>query len=61
VSYAPVIEDNTRAAFDPSGTPQPPTLKSSGIKSTVGGSHSVKLTRTGWERIVAEATRMMTA
>jgi len=57
VGYAPAIEEGTRTAFDPQGvTPErPPGHKWQ--KSEVGGHHSVKLTRAGWQRIVEHAAR----
>jgi hypothetical protein len=58
VAYAPVIEYGVRQAYDYSGDPRP--LGYGGgrpsIKSTVGGQHSVALTRAGWQRIVDVVT-----
>jgi hypothetical protein len=56
VAYAPVIEENARAAYDPRGRPRP---KEKGgnrphIRSTVGGHHSVKMTRVNFDRIVGD-------
>lgn len=65
VAYAPVIEENTRAAFDPAGEMPPPRPKGERgagtrrIKSTVGGPHSVALTRAGWQRIVDTVTEQV--
>lgn len=60
VAYAPVIEEGSRAAYDPGGVqrpPQPPGGGTRRIKSTVGGHHSVALTRASWQRLVDAATR----
>ncbi len=56
-SYAPAIEDNLQSSFDERGKDRPPDLRPKGgsrpsIKSTVGGNHSVKKTRAGWQRIL---------
>ena len=54
VAYAPVIEENDRAAYDPRGR-QRPTEKGGNRpaqRSTVGGHHSVRLTRANFDRIV---------
>lgn len=61
VGYAPVIEDSSRASYDPEGIPRPKELPSAGggsqhIKSTVGGNHSVALTIAGLPRIVDAVT-----
>lgn len=62
VAYAPVIEENNRAAYDERGVERPPGLPGQGaggrhIKSLVGGHHSVRLTRAGFPRIIEEETR----
>jgi len=61
IAYAPVIEDNTRASYNPAGLqPKRPSLKNGGtrrIKSTVGGHHSVKMTVAAWPRIVDAANK----
>ena len=66
VAYAPVIEENLRTAYDPRGVqPERPKLPGGGgrtpIKSTVGGHHSVRLTRAGFQRIVAAVAQEVTA
>ena len=64
IAYAPVIEDNTRTAYNPQGVkPKRPSLKDGGtrrIKSTVGGHHSVKLTVAAWPKLVTAATNGVT-
>lgn len=61
VAYARVIEDNNRAAYDARGktndrkNPDGTTRRS--IKSKVGGNHSVKLTRAGWDRLLRSVVR----
>jgi hypothetical protein len=59
VAYAPVIEDNSRAAFEPQGVQAPKREPGAGAlpKSTVGGNHSVKLTRAGMDKITDVAVR----
>jgi len=60
VSYAPAIEYNDRAQYDPRGEDNPdlPTGSTTrAIKSTVGGSHSVALTLSGANLLQAEALR----
>lgn len=61
VSYAPVIEHNLRAAYDPRGVKNerknPNGSYRAPIKSTVGGHHSVKLTVAAADRLQAEALR----
>ena len=57
VAYAPVIEANTKAAYDDRGVPRPKGLPPQGggskhIKSTVGGPHSIAQTVAGFQRIV---------
>ena len=52
VAYAPVIEDNLRSSFNPRGVQPEREPGRKAIKSTVGGSHSVKLTVGGFDRIV---------
>jgi len=64
VAYAPVIEENSRAAYVPSGVQRPkppPGGSTTRHKSTVGGNHSVALTRAGWQRLVEEGTRQVVA
>lgn len=51
VAYAPSIEDAVSYAHG--GTPIQ-------IRSSVGGSHSVKLTRASWQKIVNAAIRQVT-
>lgn len=54
-AYAPVIEENNRAAYDDRGTKPELEAMHTGrkhIKSTVGGHHSVALTRQNFDRIV---------
>jgi hypothetical protein len=53
ISYAPIVESNIRAAFDPSGVTPERSPGQRFIKSTVGGHHSVKLTVAGFPRLVA--------
>lgn len=56
VEYAPAIEEGQQEPYElPDGrtvTPQPMTLR-----SAVGGFHSVKLTRAGWQAIADQAVR----
>lgn len=61
VSYAPVIEEGVRDAYDPEGVDRPPRSELGGGTnrkgpSVVGGHHSVAMTRNGWQWI-AEAAR----
>ena len=57
VAYAPVIEHNDRAFYNDAGDTRPSGTGPGGkhIKSTVGGNHSVELTRAAWPQIVAFA------
>lgn len=61
VAYAPVIEHNLRAAYDPAGRKNerknPNGTSRRAVKSTVGGNHSVKMTVAGADRLQAEALR----
>lgn len=62
IAYAPVIEDNTRSAYNPAGVqPERKPVSEGGTrrigKSTVGGPHSVKMTVAGFERLVEDETR----
>ena len=52
LSYAPVIEEDNPAFYDPRGENRElPHVR----KSTVGGPHSVKLTHANWDKIVDAA------
>lgn len=69
-AYAPVIEYNLRSAYDPAGRtgrfgvaggqigPALPGGSTRRHKSTVGGNHSVALTRAGFQRLVDAANAM---
>ena len=62
VAYAPVIEHNLRTAYDAKGEKGPKRVNPDGsfrrpVKSTVGGHHSVKLTVSAADRLLAEAVR----
>jgi len=58
VAYAPAIEENTPFAYDPAGVDRPKDMPLSPIGvSEVGGSHSVKQTRVGFQRIADRAVR----
>jgi hypothetical protein len=71
VAYAPYIESRIRADFDPAGVVNRygvkggligPAMPRGGnrphIKSTVGGAHSVRLTRAGFSRLVDRVNAM---
>jgi hypothetical protein len=71
VAYAPYIESRIRADFDPKGVtgrygvkggqigPALPGGSTKRRKSVVGGSHSVKLTVAGFERLVDRVVARM--
>lgn len=75
VAYAPVIEENRRDAYDKRGKLPPrlyvlgvrgryvlrPGRGRSGKKSTVGGHHSVMLTRVNFNRLALAVTRRTVA
>lgn len=57
VAYATAIEEGEREAYDPEGVDRPEDFTGirgdrPAVKSTVGGNHSVKMTRLAWQRIV---------
>ena len=52
IAYAPAIEEGTRTAYDPRGIAPPRGPSRPHRKSTVGGSHSVKLTRANLDGLV---------
>jgi len=64
IAYAPVIEENNRAAYDARGNqPEKPQNPDGSwrrpVKSTVGGHHSVKLTRANFDALVRQELRMV--
>lgn len=60
IAYAPVIEENSRAAYDERGDPAATARRNPDgswrrpVKSIVGGHHSVKLTHANFDALVRD-------